>query len=69
MRTAKPLKSTASIVCSGRKQYFISVEFCEKKNIKRKLSNHSCITGIILEYEQGGLLKTKSVDLLDLRPE
>ena len=27
------------------------------------------IAGIILEYEQGGLLKTKSVDLLDLKPE
>jgi len=26
-------------------------------------------TGIILEYEQGGFLKTKSIDLLDLRPE
>jgi len=25
--------------------------------------------GIILEYEQGGFLKTKSIDLLDLRPE
>lgn len=25
--------------------------------------------GIILEYEQGGLLKTKSIDLLDLKPE
>jgi len=25
--------------------------------------------GIILEYEQGGILKTKSIDLLDLRPE
>ena len=27
------------------------------------------ITGIILEYEQGGNLKTKSIDLLDLKPE
>ena len=27
------------------------------------------LSGIILEYEQGGLLKTKSIDLLDLRPE
>jgi len=26
-------------------------------------------SGIILEYEQGGFLKTKSIDLLDLRPE
>jgi len=30
----------------------------------------ACIfVGIILEYEQGGFLKTKSIDLLDLRPE
>ena len=26
-------------------------------------------TGIILEYEQGGMLKTKSIDLLDLNNE
>jgi len=29
----------------------------------------SSVVGIILEYEQGGFLKTKSIDLLDLRPE
>ena len=27
-----------------------------------------CFAGIILEYEQGGILKTKSIDLLDLQP-
>jgi len=31
---------------------------------------YTCVdAGIILEYEQGGFLKTKSIDLLDLRPE
>ena len=28
-----------------------------------------CFTGIILEYVQGGIIKTRSIDLLDLRPE
>lgn len=27
------------------------------------------LSGIILEYEQGGHLKTKSIDLLDLKAE
>lgn len=27
------------------------------------------VVGIILEYEQGGNLKTKSIDLLDLKVE
>lgn len=29
----------------------------------------NCFKGIILEYEQGGTLKTKSVDMLDLNKE
>lgn len=28
-----------------------------------------CILGIILEYKQGGYIKTKSIDLLDLTSE
>lgn len=32
-------------------------------------TSHASFSGIILEYEQGGLLKTKTIDLLDLRPE
>ena len=28
-----------------------------------------CVSGIILEYEQGGIMKNKSIDLLDLKPE
>jgi len=33
------------------------------------MADENTVAGIILEYEQGGFLKTKSIDLLDLRPE
>jgi dynein assembly factor with WDR repeat domains 1 len=35
----------------------------------KKILIYELIIGIILEYEQSNVLKTKSIDLLDLRPE
>ncbi len=34
-----------------------------------KILIYELIIGIILEYEQSNVLKTKSIDLLDLKPE
>jgi len=34
-----------------------------------KILIYKLIIGIILEYEQSNVLKTKSIDLLDLKPE
>ncbi|CAC5413209.1 DAW1 [Mytilus coruscus] len=76
-----PSLGSQELLSYGKEQVdFLCIHFGQDKGSHKALISEvhfreewlmfkQVLTGIILEYEQGGNLKTKSIDLLDLKPE